>query len=235
MKPILIKKEINTDYATQVPFELGPGKDIFLFTDEEQVPYADKPYESKSEEETDDDSYLEDDIPIEVDSDSSAALSMTDDDFETTDPMKIDQALQQIVQGLYQAADGYENFRDILPTVPVTDVAGIVQITPTPYLQPMSKAAIQALQTLGEEHLVNQACLVEFEKGVSHAALMRKYGIGRDRLYKAIHGKIHPGGTQYQMHKKEGSAKIEVKSEPGLNIPTPTPRGRGQGRPTKKK
>ena len=99
MKPILIKKEINTDYVTQVPFELGPGKYIFLFTDEEQVPYADQPYESKSEEEIDDDSYLEDNIPIEVDSDSSAALSMTDDDFETTDPTNIDQALQQIASG----------------------------------------------------------------------------------------------------------------------------------------
>ena len=178
VKPILIKKEINTHYATQVPFELGPGEDIFLFTDEERVPYADKPYESKSEEETDDDSYLEDDIPIEVDSDSSAALSMTDDDFETTDPTKIDQALQWIVQGLHRATGDYENLRDILPTVPVTDVVGIVQIAPTPYLQPMSMAAIQALQILGEEHLINQACLVEFEKGVSQAALMRKYGIG---------------------------------------------------------
>ena len=77
----------------QVPFELGPGEDIFLFTDEEHVPYTDQPYESKSEEETDNDSYLEDDIPIEADSDSSAALSITDDDFKTTDPMKIDQAL----------------------------------------------------------------------------------------------------------------------------------------------
>ena len=35
VKPILIKKEITTNYATQVPFELGPGEDIFLFTDEE--------------------------------------------------------------------------------------------------------------------------------------------------------------------------------------------------------
>ena len=170
---------------------------------------------------------MEDDIPIEVDRDSSAALSMTDDDFETTDPMKIDQALQQIVQGLHQATDGYENLRDILPTVLVTDMVGIVQIAPTLYLQPMSKAAIQALQILGKEHLVNQACLVEFEKGVSQAVLMRKYGIGRDRLHKVIHGKIHPGGMQYQTHKKEGSAKIEVKTEPGLNISTPTPRGRG--------
>ena len=195
MKPILSKKEINTDYATQVPFELGPGEDVFLFTDEERVPSADQPYESKSEEETDDDSYLEDDIPIEVDSDSSAALSMTDDDFETTDPMKIDQALQQIVQGLHQATDGCETLRNILPTVLVTDVAGIVQIAPTLYLQPMSKAAIQFLQTLGEENLINQACLAEFEKGIPQAALMRKYGIGQDRLYKAIHGKIRPGGT----------------------------------------
>ena len=65
--------------------------------DKECVPYTDQPYESKLEEETDNDSYLEDNIPIEVDSDSSAALSMTDDDFKTADPMKIDQALQQIV------------------------------------------------------------------------------------------------------------------------------------------
>ena len=141
---------------------------------------------------------------------------------------------KQIIQGLHQAADGYEALRDILPTVLVTEVAGIVQIAPTPYLQPMSKAAIQALQALGEENLVNQACLVEFEKRVSQAALMRKYGIGRDRLYKAIHGKIRPRRTQYQTHKKEGSVKIEVKSEPNLTIPTPTPRGKGRGRPSKK-
>ena len=172
VKPILIKKKIDTDYATQVPFELGPSEDIFLFTDEEQVPYTDQPYESKLEEETDNDSYLEDDIPLEIDSDSSAALSMTDDDFETTDPMKIDQALQQIVQGLHQAANGYETLRDLLPTVQVTEVAGIVQVAPTPYLQPMSKATIQALQTLGEEHLINQACLSEFQKGISQVALM---------------------------------------------------------------
>ena len=75
--------------------------------DEECVPYTDQPYESKLEEETDNDSYLEDDTPIEIDSDS-----------------------------------------------------------------------IQALQTLGEENLINQACLAEFEKGISQVALMRKYGIG---------------------------------------------------------
>ena len=121
---------------------------------------------------------MEDDIPIEIDNDSSAALSMTDDDFETTDPMKIDQALQQIVQGLHQVGNGYETLRDLLPTVPIAEVAEIVQVAPTPYLQPMSKATIQALQTLGEEHLINQACLSEFQKEISQVALMRKYGIG---------------------------------------------------------
>ena len=137
MKPILIKKEITTDYATQVPFELGPGEDIFLFTDEERVPYADHPYEPKIEEETDD--YVDDDILIEVDSDSSAALSMLDENFENTDPSKIDEALQEIIKGFHQAADGYEALKDLLPTIPVTDVAKIVQVAPTPYLQPMSK------------------------------------------------------------------------------------------------
>ena len=99
VKLILIKKEITTDYATQVPFELGPGKDVFLFTDEERVPYADHPYEPKIEEETDDDDYVDDDILTEVDSDSSAALSMLDKNFENTDPLKIDEALQQINTG----------------------------------------------------------------------------------------------------------------------------------------
>ena len=122
-----------------------------------------------------------------------------------------------------------------MPTVLVTDVAGIVQIAPTPYLQPMSKATIQVLQTLGEENLINQACLAEFEKGISQAALMRKYGIGRDRLYKVIYGKIHPGGTQYQTLKKEDSMKAEVKLEPSLDVPTLRPKGKGRGKMSKKR
>ena len=180
VKPILIKKEITTNYATQVPFELDPDEDIFFFTDEEYVPYTDRPYEPRIEEETDDDDYVDDDVSIEVDSDSSDALSMLDENFEDTDPLKIDDALQQIVKGLCQAADGFEALQDLLPTVSVTDVAKIVQVAPTPYPQPMSKAAIQALQTLGEEDLINHACLTEFQKGVSQAALMRRYDIGRD-------------------------------------------------------
>ena len=34
VKPILIKKEIETDYAIKEPFKLGPYEDVFLFTDE---------------------------------------------------------------------------------------------------------------------------------------------------------------------------------------------------------
>ena len=195
VKPILIKKEITTNYATQVPFELGHDEDIFFFTDKEHVPYADHPYEPKIEEETDDDDYVDDDVLIEVDSDSSDALSMLDKNFEDTDPSKIDEALQQIVKGLRQAADGFEALKGLLPTVPVTDVAKIVQVAPTPYLQPMSKATIQALQALREEDLINHACLTEFQKGVSQAALMQRYDIGRHHLYKALHGKTRPGGT----------------------------------------
>ena len=213
VKPILIKKEITTNYATQIPFELGHGKDIYLFTDEECVLYADRPYEPRIEEETDDDDYVDDDIPIKVDSDSSAALSMLDENFGNTDPSKIDAVLQQIVKGLHQEANGYEALKDLLPTIPVTDVAKIVQVAPTPYLQPMSKAAIQALQTLREEDLINRTCLAEFQKGVSQAALMRKYGIGRDHLYKALHGKIRPRGTQYQTSKKE-ETKVNPEMSP---------------------
>ena len=153
---------------------------------------------------------------------------MLDENFEDTNPLKIDDAPQQIVKGLHQAADGFEALKDLLPTVPVTDVAKIVQVAPTPYLQPMSKATIQALQTLREEDLINHACLTEFQKGVSQAALMRRYDIGRDRLYKALHGKTRPRGTQYQTLKKED---IKVKTEP-RGVPMHTPRGRGRGRTT---
>ena len=94
----------------------------------------------------------------------------------------------------------------------------------------MSKAAIQALQTLGEEDLINHACLAEFQKGVSQAALMRKYGIGRDRLYKVLHGKIRPRGTQYQTLKKE---ETKVKTEP-RDVPMQAPRRKGRGKMTVK-
>ena len=228
VKPILIKKELTTNYATQVPFEVDSDEEFFFFTDEERIPYADHPYEPKIGEETDDEDYVDDDVSLEVDSNSSDALSMLDENFEDTDPVKIDDALQQIIKGLRQAADGFEALKDLLPTVPVTDVAKIVQAAPTPYLQPMSKAAIQALQTLGEEDLINHACLTEFQKGVSQAVLMRRYDVGRDRLYKILHGKSRPGGTQYQTLKRED---VKVKTEP-RGVQGRILRGRGRGRTT---
>ena len=75
---------------------------------------------------------------------------------------------------------------------------------------------------------INCACLMEFQKGVSQATLMRKYDTGRDRLYKALHSKIRPGGTQYQTLKKE---ETKVKTEP-RDFPMQTPRGKGRGRMT---
>ena len=228
VKPILIKKELTMNYATQVPFEVDSDEEFFFFTDEECIPYADCPYKPKIEEETDDEDYVDDDVSLEVDSDSSDALSMLDENLEDTDPVKLDDALQQIVMGLHQVADGFEALKDLLPTVPVTDVAKIVQAALTPYLQPMSKAAIQALQTLREEDLINHACLTEFQKGVSQAALMRRYDVGRDRLYKILHGKTRPGGMQYQTLKRED---VKVKTEP-RGVQGRVLRGRGRGRTT---
>ena len=99
---------------------------------------------------------------------------MTDDGFEHTDPVKIDQALQQITPGLHTAADGYETLMGLLPTLPVTEIPAVVQAAPVPYLQPLSKPAMLALQTLGEEQLINQACVVEHHTGILQAALMQK-------------------------------------------------------------
>ena len=96
-----------------------------------------------------------------------------------------------------------------MSTLPVTEIPTVVQAAPVPYLQPLSKPAVIALQTIGEEQLVNQACLLEFQTGVSQATLMRKYGIGWDKLYKATHRKICPGGTQYQTLKKEQTTTKE--------------------------
>ena len=66
---------------------------------------------------------------------------------------------------------------------------------------------------------------------------MRKYGIGWDRFYKAIHRKVHPGGTHFQTLKKEQSTTKEedtmkpvVKLEQNLDVPSATPTGKGKGR-----
>ena len=52
------------------------------------------------EEATDSEDYKNDDKAISVESDSSAVLSMLDEDFEDTDPVKLDNSLQKITAGL---------------------------------------------------------------------------------------------------------------------------------------
>ena len=106
---------------------MGPDEDIFIFNDKDRVPLWTTPLVEYYEEVTDDEDYKEDDKIISIESDSSAAESMLDEDFETTDPLKIDQAPQQISTGLRQAAEGYETLRGLLPTIPVTEVAEIVE------------------------------------------------------------------------------------------------------------
>ena len=76
MKPILIKKEILQEYASVLPFE---DDDAPHFTNAERVPFHETPRGPYNEEVTDEEDYVPDDHPIEIDSDSSAALSMTDD------------------------------------------------------------------------------------------------------------------------------------------------------------
>ena len=68
------------------------------------------------DEEVTDEDYLSDDHPIEIDSDSGVALLMTDDEFEATNPHKIDDALQDIIEGLKKAASGFEELRGLVPS-----------------------------------------------------------------------------------------------------------------------
>ena len=77
-------------------------------TDAERVPFRETTRGPYNEEVTDEEDYVSDDHPIEIDSDSSAALSMTDDEFEVTNPHKVDDALQDVVDGLKKAAGGFE-------------------------------------------------------------------------------------------------------------------------------
>ena len=83
-----------------------------------------------------------DDHPIEIDSDSSAALSMTDDKFEATNPHKVDDALQDIVEGLKKAANGFEELRSLVPSIPVTEIPKLLETVPLPYVQPLTKLMV---------------------------------------------------------------------------------------------
>ena len=88
VKPILIKKELNREHATKIPFERHSGE--IIFTDAEKVPLCTTPPVEYFEEATDDKDYKEDEEVISIESNSSAAESMLDEDFKTTDPMMFD-------------------------------------------------------------------------------------------------------------------------------------------------
>ena len=175
------------------------------------------------EEVTDDEDYKDDDEVISIESDSSTVESRLDDDFETTNPLMFDASLVKITTGLKQAAEGFEELRMLLPNIPMTDVPKLVEEVPLPYLTPMSKALVQALQSVGEERLIDLALREEYDKGASQVSLMFKYGITRNRLHKIITGASRPGGSQYQQTvKKEMKEKPAIWKKKGLQVKTKT-------------
>ena len=93
VKPILIKKELDREHTIRIPFERHPGE--IFFTDDERVPYRNTQLVEYVEEVINED-YKEDDRVISIDTDSSAAESMLDEDFEITDPMMFDTSLVKI-------------------------------------------------------------------------------------------------------------------------------------------
>ena len=193
------------------------------------------------EEFTDDEDYKEDDKVISIETDSSTAESMLDEDFETTDPMMFDASLVKFTTGLKHAAEGFEELRNTIPTIPVTDIPKLIEQTPLPYLTPLSKEMVRALQSVGGDKLIDMALYVEFQKGASQVSLMSKYGVTRNRLYKVITRTTRPGGLQYQQGlkretkgkrkdtaPKEVTIKHEMKEE--QETEAPAPKGRGKGR-----
>ena len=146
------------------------------------------------EEVTDDEDYKDDDEIISIESDSSTVESMLDDDFETVNPLMFKASLVKITTGLKQAAEGFEELQMLLPNIPITEVPKLVEEVPLPYLTPMLKALVQALQSVGEERLIDLALREEYDKGASQVSLMIKYGITRNRLHKIIMGASRPGG-----------------------------------------
>ena len=89
---------MDREHTTKIPFERHPGE--IFFTDDERAPYRKTPLVEYVEEVTDDEDYKEDDEVISIETDSSAAESMLDEDFETTDPMMFDASLVKITTGL---------------------------------------------------------------------------------------------------------------------------------------
>ena len=178
VKPILIKKELDREHATVIPFEKHPGE--VSFTDEERVPFRTTSPVEYVKEVMDDEDYKDDDEVISIKSDSSTAESMLDDDFETVNPLMFDASLVKITTGLKQAAEGFEELRTLLLNIPVTELPKLVEEVPLPYLTLMLKALVQALQSVGEERLIDLALREEYDKGASQVSLMVKYGVTRN-------------------------------------------------------
>ena len=200
VKPILIKKEISQEYASVLPFE---DDNAPHFTNAERVPFRETTRGPYNEEVTDEEDYVSDDHPIEIDSDSSVALLMTDDEFEATNPHKVDDALQDIVEGLKKAASGFEKLRDLVPSLPVTEIPKLLETVPLPYVQPLTKPMVHAIKSLGEAKLIELAVQEEHKKGTTQVFIMSNYGLTRNQVYKAITGAPRPGGSQYEAMKKE--------------------------------
>ena len=197
---ILIKKEISQEYASVLPFE---DDNAPHFTDTERVPFREISRGPYNKEATDEEDYVSDDHPIEIDSDSSAALSMTDDEFEATNPQKVDDALQDIVKGLKKAANGFEELRSLVPSIPVTEIPKLLETVPLCYVQPLTKPMVQAIKSLGEAKMVELAVQEEHKKGTTQVSIMSNYGLTHNQVYKAITGVPRPGGSQYEAMKKE--------------------------------
>ena len=147
VKPILIKKELDREHATIIPFERHPGE--VSFTDAERVPFHTTPPVEYVEEVTDDEDYKDDDEVISIENNSSTVESMLDDDFETTNPLMFNASLVKITTGLKQAAEGFKELQMLLQNIPVTDIPKLVEEVPRPYLTLMCKALVQALQSVG--------------------------------------------------------------------------------------
>ena len=89
----------------------------------------------------------------------------------------------------------FEELCKMLPGVLVTDIPKLIEETPLPYLTPLSKEMVQALQSVGEKRSVDLALHEEHSKGASQVSLMLKYGVTRSRLHKVITGTSRPGGS----------------------------------------
>ena len=72
---------------------------------------------------------------------------------------------------------------------------------------------VQALQSVGEERLVDLALHEEHSKGASQVSLRLKYGVTRNRLHKIITGTSRPGGSQYQQTVKKEMKETETSTQ----------------------